>query len=373
MGYDKFEGLNQITDAYQKAVAKSLLINELGYKEGITGYELSHAKIGTSAWSFGGQQLDIGGNKDALALIKDIATHEQIDWTASLEVALKSNNSSLLSSTDKFKIDNALSSAYGKEKINESFISAINNYTSHIDKVEIELQKIKPDLKLSADEKLMLIDYQNQYLSNRTSYTYLEFSNSNIKIFKRIILMFILLIQFVFAEDSLITKKLPIESYKTQKFSLKEDETISYINKYNFDNLDCNVGYIFSDEELKTIGYVEIPNHDIYSRIKLPNNIFFQNRITHCAVFNGSIYVLEQVDTQRALALNQTLLYVCKIDKKIKKCKQVEIDSFSSYVEVDKNNFTINNNSIKIFGKLRKRDTFDNSDDKDFEISLKIF
>lgn len=32
MGYEKFEGLNLITDEYKKAVATSLLENELGDK-----------------------------------------------------------------------------------------------------------------------------------------------------------------------------------------------------------------------------------------------------------------------------------------------------------------------------------------------------
>ncbi|AGR76817.1 hypothetical protein A7H1H_0494 [Aliarcobacter butzleri 7h1h] len=117
--WKEFEGLNQITDTYKKAVAKSLLENELGVIS--NGYMLSHAGEGTSAWSFGGQQLDIGGNDNALKLIKDIAIHEKINWTASLETALKSNDASLLSSSDEIKLNNALSSDYGKEKINETF------------------------------------------------------------------------------------------------------------------------------------------------------------------------------------------------------------------------------------------------------------
>lgn len=51
--WKEFEGLNQITDTYKKAVAKSLLENELGVIS--NGYMLSHAGEGTSAWSFGGQ------------------------------------------------------------------------------------------------------------------------------------------------------------------------------------------------------------------------------------------------------------------------------------------------------------------------------
>ena len=165
MGYDKFEGLNQITDAYQKAVAKTILQNELGYKEQTTGYELTHS-TGISGWSFGGYQLDISQRKEeGIALLKDIFTNQygQNSWTASIEVALKSTNKYLLSPSDKVKIDNALSSSYGKEILNKDFINELTKVTNHIDKIEIELQKIKPDLRLSDGEKLMLADFHNQY------------------------------------------------------------------------------------------------------------------------------------------------------------------------------------------------------------------
>lgn len=199
----------------------------------------------------------------------------------------------------------------------------------------------------------------------------LEFSNS--KIFKKIILLSLLLSEIGFAKDLLVVKNLSNESITNQELFLKEDETINYINKYNFDTLQCNVGSIFSDETLSSIGFVEIPNYKIYTRIKLPNVDFFQNRITHCAIFNDNIYVLEQVDTQRPSTVNQTLLYVCKIGEKSQKCKQIGIDFFTSYVEIDKDNFIIDNHNIVIHGKSRKKNILDDINDKDFEILLKVF
>ncbi len=144
MGYDKFEGLNQITDAYQKAVAKTILQNELGGpQKATTGYELTHS-TGISGWSFGGYQLDISQRKqEGIALLKDIFTNQygQNSWTASIEVALKSTNKYLLSPSDKVKIDNALSSSYGKEILNKDFINKLTKVTNHIDKIEINFKK----------------------------------------------------------------------------------------------------------------------------------------------------------------------------------------------------------------------------------------
>lgn len=76
MGYDKFEGLNQITDAYQKAVAKTILENELGGpQKATTGYELTHS-TGKSGWSFGGYQLD---NKKSDEVMKEENTLKSND------------------------------------------------------------------------------------------------------------------------------------------------------------------------------------------------------------------------------------------------------------------------------------------------------
>lgn len=192
--------------------------------------------------------------------------------------------------------------------------------------------------------------------------------------FAKIVLVFLLLVGVGDAKEPADTTKVTPQALNvSKKLSLAEDETIMYTNKYNFGNLQCNVGSIFSEEELKAVGFVEIPSLDIYARIKLPDVDMFQNRVTHCAVSNGKIYILEQVDTQRATSMRQTFLYVCRVDKKKQKCIDVPIDFYSSYVEKDKNNFVIKNGVIEIRGKSRPKDVYDNGDDKDFKILMKIF
>lgn len=103
MGYDKFSGLNLITDPYKKAVATSLLINEIGNTgTKTTGYELSNAGTGQSGWSFGGYQLDLLERPDAVAFLNDIVTKQYGSsyWTSSLESAItKKMDANSISST----------------------------------------------------------------------------------------------------------------------------------------------------------------------------------------------------------------------------------------------------------------------------------
>ncbi|MBI3873655.1 MAG: LysM peptidoglycan-binding domain-containing protein, partial [Arcobacter sp.] len=167
MGYDKFTGLSQINDEYKKAVATSLLINEIGQAgTKTTGYELSNAQTGKSGWSFGGQQLDLSERSGAVALLKDIYTKQYgaSSWTSTFEASLTTKNSpNSLTNEQKAMVNIALSSVYGKDAINKSFIQEVNNYTNYIDKVEKMLQQTNLNIKLSLGEKLMLADYHNQY------------------------------------------------------------------------------------------------------------------------------------------------------------------------------------------------------------------
>jgi peptidoglycan hydrolase-like protein with peptidoglycan-binding domain len=193
-------------------------------------------------------------------------------------------------------------------------------------------------------------------------------------VFKKTILIFLLLVGVGFAKEPVAaTKTTPTVLSIEKKLSLQESETIDYYNKYTFGALQCNVGSIFSDEEAKAVGFIEIPSLDIYARVQLPDIDMFQNRITHCAVADGNIFVLEQVDTQRATSMRQTLLYVCKVDKKSQKCKRVLTGSYSSYVETDKSNFTIKNGVIEIRGKSRPKDYDGEHPDKSFKVLINVF
>ncbi len=156
--WQNFEGLDNITDDYKYAVAENLVKNELG---GVSdGYMLSHAGTGNSGWSFGAHQYDLSVNSDGRALIKDILDNEYgTQYYLNIEDDLTvARDSTSLSSETINEINQALSSDYGKEKINEDFIKAVNEITEHIDNVETRL-----NTELSDGEKLMLADYHNQY------------------------------------------------------------------------------------------------------------------------------------------------------------------------------------------------------------------
>lgn len=162
--WQDFNGLNLITDPYKRSVAQSLLINELGPVS--NGYQIVNATTGKSGWSFGGQQMDLSKSDEGLKLLKDIVTHQYgaSYWTTSLENGLKTaNNINSITADQQAAINTALSSDYGRAKIDANFVTAIDSITRYADKIEIELQKINPDLVLSSGEKLMLIDYNNQY------------------------------------------------------------------------------------------------------------------------------------------------------------------------------------------------------------------
>ena len=169
-----FNGLNLIEDGYKKDVATTLVNNELGGRS--NGYEISHATKGESGWSFGGHQLDLAKNSNARTLMKDILNHQYgKGYYESVESLLKGDNhsfDSVSATKDKTKINNALSSDYGRKAIDQDFVSAIDKIVSHIDSVESRL-----GITLSAGEKLMLADYHNQYtlsLDNTTKNSMLK-------------------------------------------------------------------------------------------------------------------------------------------------------------------------------------------------------
>ncbi|KIE05967.1 hypothetical protein NF27_CG01470 [Candidatus Jidaibacter acanthamoeba] len=174
----KFTGGDNLSGIHKK-YHDIMMQNELqgGYK----GYELSWAGPGKSAPSFGGNQMDIGGNQHARDTLKDIiknAVNEkgesffiksELDYITTI---LKDKNSENLVGKspsqifgDKVeKINQALSSKYGIETINKAYVDEIANGADTIEKV---VKNIKhPAAKAFYDTDLgrtLLFDYNNQY------------------------------------------------------------------------------------------------------------------------------------------------------------------------------------------------------------------
>ncbi|MDD5406856.1 MAG: hypothetical protein PHE73_07980 [Sulfurovaceae bacterium] len=151
----------------------------------------------------------------------------------------------------------------------------------------------------------------------------------------------------------------------------------SVYNKYSFGSLNCIVGKKILDDGISERAFIKVVDKSIAIKnwnkeLDLPESYFFQNRATHCAFFDDNIYVLEQVDTQSSQSLSQTLLYVCKFNKngENKMCKIVENNFYTSWVELEKKNFNVSNDSIEIHGKFKNR----NSDNiEDFDTKMKLF
>lgn len=182
--------------------------------------------------------------------------------------------------------------------------------------------------------------------------------NQNKKLRSKMLLWLILI--GIFSNTVFAAKILP----------LAEDESLDYYNEYKFGKSTCNVGSVFSSDKAQAIGIVEISDYHFSERIAPSNADYFQNRFTHCIKSESNFYLLEQVDTQPATSLNQTLLYVCKINKKLKECRLVLTNYFSVYLESDKNNFILRNNQIYMYGKYKNKDEYDSHN---FNISIPMF
>ena len=172
--YLDFRGIDLLT-GFSKAVGKVLVKNELG---GVSnGYELAFAG-GDSGYSFGGNQLDLSSNTNkAKSVLVDILTNAR-DLGGNLifengaqfyeenkQYLEASGNADALSSTKKSLINQALSSSYGKEKLNQDFKNEVLDKIGDISNIINSLPdgNIKITLQNSEELKTYLVDYHNQF------------------------------------------------------------------------------------------------------------------------------------------------------------------------------------------------------------------
>ncbi|MDB9433083.1 Hint domain-containing protein [Microcystis aeruginosa] len=148
-----------------------LATNEAGNKP----YQLSHARLGNSGYSFGWNQFDIANNPTGLNIFIDILKNAR---TSNGQSILDSNwinskkdiwgvtqNPNALSQSDINLINLALSSDYGKTKIDETFsyyiLNSIDRVYSRVSNITNSILKSTIDNSLKI--QLYLIDYDNQY------------------------------------------------------------------------------------------------------------------------------------------------------------------------------------------------------------------
>ncbi len=177
--YLDFKGTEKL-EGFEKHVANVLLLNELG---GISdGYQLSHAALGNpkdhnSGYSFGGNQMDLAnGGAKGMDLLKDIVAHatymsgqpivaDPSGFLSRVDTGLHSKgNPHALSDKDIDIINLALSSDYGKDKINEAFVEHVHESIAHVNGIIMGLPDgaVKEALLASPEMQVILNDYHNQ-------------------------------------------------------------------------------------------------------------------------------------------------------------------------------------------------------------------
>jgi Ca2+-binding RTX toxin-like protein len=173
--YQDFTGAN-LLDGFDKLVGNLIVKNELGNSS--DGYQISHATIGDSGYSFGGYQLDASKHIiESGALLTDIFAHAtDADETPIISDANafyssiadrlhQAGNPNLLTTDEKQIINTALSSDYGRNALDQDFVTAVQNNIAHVNDVIASLPDgtIKTTLQNSPELQLYLNDYNNQF------------------------------------------------------------------------------------------------------------------------------------------------------------------------------------------------------------------
>jgi hypothetical protein len=171
--YKDFKGDDDLT-GIQSVVAQAFLQNELG---GVSdGYQLSHAGIGKSGFSFGGNQMDLSTNEKYSDTIKDILVQakdadgkpivaDSESFYARIAPALESvGKPDAISDEDKKIINSGLSSPYGRQKIDEEFKVEVDTRIAHTMSVLEHLPDGARKTKIMNSPELLthIVDYDNR-------------------------------------------------------------------------------------------------------------------------------------------------------------------------------------------------------------------
>ena len=162
-GGDNLSGFNRL-------VHNVFMKNELNNGEG--AYEISYCKAGRSGYSFGPVQWDLKSNPAMRqGLFTDILTNAK-DSNGNIIIDLNTRNSILnhvagngsLSPGERNLVNQALSSSYGVQKINEAYLTDLDTAISKIDGVINKVTDPEDKAFLQTDlGRLFLIDYNNQF------------------------------------------------------------------------------------------------------------------------------------------------------------------------------------------------------------------
>lgn len=151
-------------------------VNEL--RKGYGAYELSWAEIGKSGPSFGGNQMDISVNAKGREILLDIVNYAKINGQ---DIFTKDEKNDIKTKLDKpeemsskraekvfgknaEKINTALSSEYGINKINSVYTEQVKEKAKHIEEIVNNIKHPGAKEFYNSDYgKTLLFDYHNQY------------------------------------------------------------------------------------------------------------------------------------------------------------------------------------------------------------------
>ena len=165
----RFTGGDSLT-GLRKLVDDVFMKNEL--KNGEGAYEISYCKAGRSGYSFGPVQWDLRNNAtirqgmftDILTNARDSNGNIIVDANTRNDILNKVATTGFLSFNQSNLVNKALSSNYGVQKINETYLTEIDTAISKIDGVINKVTDLENKAFLQTDiGRLFLIDYNNQF------------------------------------------------------------------------------------------------------------------------------------------------------------------------------------------------------------------
>ncbi|MCK8823973.1 hypothetical protein [Fuchsiella alkaliacetigena] len=161
---EKFEIETDSLTELERKFHQVLMVNELFAGKG--AYELQHAKLGQSGYSFGPIQWDLSQRTEARRNFKRILlTVGSFSKNELGEIMSKVKRSGAKLNKEQIKkINEALSSPRGKQIIEELYLKELKKNINRIEEVIEEVAKAEyRDFLDSTVAKLFLLDYHNQF------------------------------------------------------------------------------------------------------------------------------------------------------------------------------------------------------------------
>ena len=186
---------------FEKKVHDVFMKTELN--NGLSAYEVNRAPTGTSGLTFGGNQMDLANGKPEEQIFKkklflDILKNasdttgnkilngfEYENIESNKKVTEKGLKPETVFGNLLPKVNDALSSEYGRQKINEAYIPVLKGKIAHVDGIIKSLTNEANRNELQSNEELQirLVDYHNQFGLDRNGAMHRLLNGEKIKVY----------------------------------------------------------------------------------------------------------------------------------------------------------------------------------------------